>query len=39
MRGALEIGEFNVIVADSPDLIAVLEKLGLKLPPRAQVKP
>jgi len=39
MRGVLEIGEFNVIVADSPDLIAVLEKLGLKLPPRAQVKP
>jgi len=35
----LEIGEFNMNMADSPDLTAALEKLGLKLPPRAQVKP
>jgi hypothetical protein len=39
MRGILEIGEFNMNMADSPDLTAALDKLGLKLPPRDQVKP
>jgi hypothetical protein len=39
MGRILEIGEFNMNMADSPDLTAALEKLGLKLPPRDQIKP